>query len=93
MMLPERAEILTTIRDAGIPLMIVQGDKDNAVRVKYTHQWRDTMEELKMNYKYIEFPGGDHGTVIGDGMPDIFKFFAEHTKGGINKPTAIKVIQ
>jgi len=28
-------------------------------------------------------PGGDHGTVISDGMPDIFKFFADHPKASI----------
>lgn len=79
MMLKNRTEILTTIRDAGIPVMIVQGDKDTAVPVNYTRQWIDTMKELKMKHEYIEFPGGDHGTVISDGMPDIFRFFAEHT--------------
>lgn len=38
------------------------------------------MKEIGMNHKYIELAGGDHGTVINDGMPDIFKFFAEHPK-------------
>jgi hypothetical protein len=33
-----------------------------------------------MTYQYIETPGGTHGSVIGTGMPDIFAFFAEHTK-------------
>jgi hypothetical protein len=38
------------------------------------------MKEMKMNYKYNEIPGGDHGNVISTGMPDIFAFFKEHTK-------------
>lgn len=28
----------------------------------------------------IEVPGGDHGSVISIGMPDIFKFFDTHSK-------------
>jgi len=81
-MLKNRAEILNPIRDAGIPVMIIQGEKDNVVPVNITRQWVDAMKELKMKHEYIEFPEGDHGTVISDGMPDIFRFFAGHTKAG-----------
>jgi hypothetical protein len=35
-----------------------------------------------MDHKYIEIPGGDHGTVINDGMADIFAFFKAHTRPG-----------
>jgi hypothetical protein len=38
------------------------------------------MKDLKMNYKYVELPGEDHGSIISKGMPDIFKFFSEHSK-------------
>lgn len=86
MMLPKRAEILTSLRDAKVPVFLVQGVQDTAVPVNYTHQWVETMKELKMDY-YLEFPYGDHGTIIGDGMPEIFRFFAEYTKKGkIVKP-------
>jgi len=37
---------------------------------------------MKEIYRYIELPEGDHGTVIIDGMPDIFKFFTENPKTG-----------
>ena len=83
MMLKDRKEYLGKISDAGIPVMIVQGDKDTAVPITYTRQWIDTMKEIGMKYEYIELPGGDHGTVIGDGMPDIFKFFAAHPRAGV----------
>lgn len=83
MMLDGRKEYLGKINNANIPVILVQGDKDPAVPVTYTRQWADTMKEIKMNHKYIEFPGGDHGTVINDGMPDIFKFFAEHPKAAV----------
>jgi predicted peptidase len=83
MMLNDRKEYLGKIAAANVPLIMIQGDKDPAVPVTYTRQWIDTMKEIGMNHKYIEFPGGDHGTVIKDGMPDIFKFFAEHPKAAV----------
>jgi hypothetical protein len=36
-----------------------------------------------MKYEYGELPGGDHGTAISDGMPDIYTFFADHAKASI----------
>jgi predicted peptidase len=83
MMLDGRKEYLGKINNANIPVILVQGDKDPAVPVTYTRQWADTMKEIGMKHKYIEFPGGDHGTGINDGMPDIFKFFAEHPKAAV----------
>jgi len=63
--------------------MIVQGDKDTAVPVANTRQGLDTMKEIGMKHKYIELSGGDHGTVITDGMPDIFKFIEENPKARV----------
>ncbi len=82
MMLQNRAEILTPIKEAGIPVMLVQGNKDDVVPASYAHQWINTMKELNIEYYYLEFPYGDHGTVINDSMTDIFRFFAAHIKGG-----------
>jgi predicted peptidase len=80
MMLPDRDKILKPMKDAGIPVMIVQGEKDTVVPANITRQWGDALKELQLEHEYIEIPGGDHGTVIGDGMPDIFRFFEEHKK-------------
>jgi predicted peptidase len=80
MMLEERKEYLSKIHNAKIPIMIVQGDEDTAVPVTYTRRWVDAMKEMGMEHKYIELVKGDHGTIINDSMPDIFKFFAEHLK-------------
>jgi hypothetical protein len=33
-----------------------------------------------MNFKYNQTPGGDHGSVIGTGMPDIFALFNTQKK-------------
>jgi predicted peptidase len=63
-----------------MPMMIVHGDMDTVVPVSVGRSWAEKMKELKMTHQYIEVPGGDHGNVIGIGMPDIFKFFAQHSK-------------
>src|SRR4029079_19583504 len=81
MMQPHRQEILAPIRKAGIPLMIVQGDQDTVLPPANTRMWAETMKEMGMTHEYVEIPGGDHGTVIKDGMPDIFRFFAAHPRG------------
>jgi hypothetical protein len=48
--------------------------------VTNTRLWIDTMKELKLDYEYKEIPGADHGTVIEQGMPDIFAFFKAHAR-------------
>jgi predicted peptidase len=73
------ATLLTPIKDS-MPVIVTQGDADTAVPVANTRTWIETMKELKMNYKYVEMPGEDHGSIIAKGMPDIFKFFSEHSK-------------
>ncbi len=80
MMMQNSDKILKPMKDAGIPVMIIQGGKDKVVAPNFTHKWRDSLEKLKMKHEYIEIPDGDHGTVIGAGMPDIFRFFAENIK-------------
>jgi predicted peptidase len=71
---------LASIKD--MPVIIVQGDADTAVPVANTRRWADKMKELNMTSEYHEIPGGDHGSVIATGMPDIFAFFAKHTRKG-----------
>jgi len=74
----DREEILKRIKE---PVIITQGDADMQVPVTNTRMWVDTMKELKLNYEYKEFPGATHGSVIEQGMPDIFAFFKAHSKG------------
>ena len=61
-------------------MLVVQGDADEAVPVANTRMWVDTMKEMKMDFQYKEVPGAMHGPIIGIGMPDVFEFFAKHTK-------------
>jgi predicted peptidase len=76
----DRAKILQGIKDAGVPMLVVQGDADEAVPVANTRMWVDTMKEMKMDFEYKEVPGAMHGPIIGIGMPDVFAFFNKHTK-------------
>ncbi len=78
-MLPTATEMLTPVKDT-MPVIITQGGQDTAVPVDYTRRWIATMKDLKMNYRYVEIGPEDHGSIISKGMPDIFRFFAEHEK-------------
>jgi predicted esterase len=64
----------------NVPMIIVQGDWDELVPVTGTRLWIDQAKELKMDYQYVEVPCGTHGSVLTTGAPDIFAFFATHTK-------------
>ena len=75
-----RAAILQKIKDAGLPVIVTQGDADTLVPATNTRLWIETMKELKLDYEYKEIPGADHGSVIEQGMPDIFAFFKAHAR-------------
>jgi predicted peptidase len=78
-MLPNAVPMLTPIKDT-MPVIVAQGDADTAVPVDYTRRWIEAMKQLNMNYKYMEMPGEDHGSIIAKSMPAIFAFFNEHAK-------------
>jgi poly(3-hydroxybutyrate) depolymerase len=64
----------------SIPIILVQGDKDNLVKVERVRPWADKMKEMKMTYEYVEVPGGNHINVAFDKLPQIFDFFEAHPK-------------
>jgi hypothetical protein len=39
-------------------------------------------KDLKPDYEYKDIPGADHGSVIEQGIPDVFAFFKKHAKSG-----------
>lgn len=80
MMERDRAQILGTMQKAGVPVLIIQGDQDPVVPPANTRNWAETLKQSGMKGKYVEIPGGDHGTVIGDGMPEVFRLFAESVR-------------
>jgi predicted peptidase len=75
-----RAEILQGIKDGTVPMFVTTGDADEAVPVANTRMWVETVKALSMNAEYKEYPGVTHGPIIEAAMPDIFAFFAKHTK-------------
>ncbi len=64
----------------NIPVIVVQGDKDTAVRPEGTRRWVEKMKELKLTHEYLEIAGAGHGDVISRGMPKIFEFFEKQNK-------------
>jgi len=62
---------------ARMPVFVVQGDMDTAVPVEGTRRYIERLKELNANYEYLEIPGADHSIT---GIPEIYSFFAKHTK-------------
>jgi hypothetical protein len=75
-----RQELLQKIKDANLPVIIVQGDMDEAVPVTNTRMWVDTMKEMMMNFEYVEQPGVSHGPVIQTGLKPIYDYFSRNAK-------------
>ena len=76
----DRIRVLQAIKEAGVPMLVSMGDADEAVPVANVRTWVETMKELQMNYEYKEYPGLSHGPIMAASMPDIYAFFAKHTK-------------
>ena len=73
-------ESLAPVKDK-MPLFLAHGDADTVVPTDVGRRWAKTATDLKMkDFKYMELPGADHGTVITQSMPEIFKFFKDRTK-------------
>jgi len=70
--------ILTKL--AHVPIMIIQGDSDQAVDVTGTRAWVEAMTALGMSYEYIEVPGGTHASAGRANVDKIFEFLARHRK-------------
>jgi poly(3-hydroxybutyrate) depolymerase len=63
------------------PVIIIQGDMDTLVpHLTSTRPWVEHMKQLGITHEYIEVVGGDHGSVMTTGAPQIFAFFAKHSK-------------
>jgi pimeloyl-ACP methyl ester carboxylesterase len=64
-----------------MPVLLVHGDMDTVVPVSVGRAWAEAMKSVPMkDYRYIEVPGGDHGTVIGSHQAEIYAFFAKHSR-------------
>ena len=65
---------------AHLPIMVIQGDSDQAVDVIGTRAWVAEMTALGMIYEYIEVPGGTHASAGRANVDKIFEFLAKHRK-------------
>jgi predicted peptidase len=63
-----------------LPVMVVQGDADELVDVEVTRGWVAKMEGLRMDYEYIEVPGGTHASAGRDNIAKVFAFLAEQRR-------------
>jgi poly(3-hydroxybutyrate) depolymerase len=79
-MTENRADILGHLDEAGVPVMIVHGDADEAVPVDLARTWVATMKEIGMDHEYVELPGVTHGSVINISQEHVYEFFGKHSK-------------
>jgi predicted esterase len=63
-----------------VPLLLIQGDADALVRPANTQQVAEQLKSLQFQSEYKLLPGLDHGSIIPGSMPDVFQFFAAHTR-------------
>jgi len=74
-------DALEAIRE--VPVIVIQGDQDALVSVEVTRRWVAKMQELGMEHRYIEIPGGDHTAIIArtpENVRALFDFFDQARK-------------
>ena len=64
----------------NVPLLIMQGADDTTVRPASSQALADQLKALNFRSDIKILPGLDHGTIIAGAMPDVFKFFGQHTR-------------
>lgn len=63
---------------AKVPMLIMVGDNDTLVTG--SQQLAERLKALNFQVEFKSMPGLDHGGIIAGAMPDVFKFFATHSK-------------
>lgn len=67
---------------AHIPQLIVHGDADPTVSVERSRVMVAAGKKLGVEMKYIEVPGGDHGSIVAPNFPAVFDWFDTHKRKG-----------
>jgi poly(3-hydroxybutyrate) depolymerase len=70
----------TLERIKNIPEFVVHGDNDPTVNVQGSRTMVAKMKELGIEVKYVEVPGGNHGSVVAPNFAGMFDFFDAHKK-------------
>jgi len=66
---------------AHIPELVVHGDNDPTVPVDRSRAMVAMGKKLGIEIKYLEVPGGDHGSVVAPAFKEVFDWFDAHRKG------------
>jgi predicted esterase len=61
-----------------VPLLIMVGEADTLIATPRRIDAQLKSENVAHEYK--EVPGLDHGSIVMGSMPDVFRFFGQHTK-------------
>ena len=72
----------TVVTMRRIPEFVVHGDADPTVNVAGSRVMVAAMTALNVDVKYVEVPGGNHGSVVEPNLAAMFDFFDAHTKSG-----------
>jgi len=70
----------TLERIKHVPEFVVHGDNDPTVNVQGSRAMVAKMKELGIEVKYVEVPGGNHGSVVAPNFAGMFDFFDAHKK-------------
>ncbi|HEX8186286.1 MAG TPA: prolyl oligopeptidase family serine peptidase [Blastocatellia bacterium] len=65
---------------AHIPQIVIHGDKDPTVPVDRSRVMVAMGKKLGVELKFIEVPGGDHGSVVAPTFKDVFEWFDTHRR-------------
>jgi predicted peptidase len=65
---------------AHIPQLVVHGDTDPTVPVERSRTMVAAGKKIGAEIKYIEVPGGDHGSVVAPNFPAVFEWFDTHKR-------------
>ena len=63
-----------------VPQIVIHGDKDPTVPVNNSRTMVKAAQELGIEVKYIEVPGGNHTDIAVPAQKDIFDFFDAHKR-------------
>ena len=63
-----------------LPVMVIMGENDIEVDVNVTRDWVAKMEELNMDYQYLEISNGSHSAAGRRNIDKVFEFLNMHNK-------------
>jgi predicted esterase len=74
---------------AHIPQLVIHGDKDPTVPIDRSRVMVAMGKKLGVELKFIEVPGGDHGSVVAPTFKDVFDWFDAHKRKAAEAKAAV----